>query len=113
MAAPIPLSFRWPAEFVQRIDLARGDRPRSEVVRAAVEAWLAGERPALDAAPVTPTATSAERSVSVDSEAARLARVAARDAAVAEREAARRPAAPARGRHLAACRCAVCRPGAE
>lgn len=36
-----PLSFRWEAEFVARIDRARGLVPRSTFVRAAVEDALA------------------------------------------------------------------------
>jgi hypothetical protein len=40
MALQQPLSFRWPAEFVARIDAARGDVPRSAFVRRAVERVL-------------------------------------------------------------------------
>jgi hypothetical protein len=36
----LPLSFRWPQEFVARIDIARGDIPRSAFVRRAVEGVL-------------------------------------------------------------------------
>jgi hypothetical protein len=35
-----PVSFRWPTELVARIDLARGDVPRSAWVRRAVEQAL-------------------------------------------------------------------------
>lgn len=40
MPLQTPLSFRWPAEFVARIDAARGDVPRSAFVRRAVERVL-------------------------------------------------------------------------
>lgn len=35
-----PLSFRWDAELIKRIDAARGDVPRSMFVRRAVESAL-------------------------------------------------------------------------
>jgi hypothetical protein len=38
-----PLSFRWDEEFVARIDLVRGDVPRSVFVRRAVEVALGSD----------------------------------------------------------------------
>ncbi len=40
----VPVSFRWGEEFVARVDLARGDVPRSLFVRRCVERAL-GDRP--------------------------------------------------------------------
>lgn len=50
---PIPVSFRWPAEFVERIDGRRGKTSRSAFVRAAVEAALSGDARGGAVAPVT------------------------------------------------------------
>jgi hypothetical protein len=38
-----PVSFRWDAHFLARLDAARGGLPRSEYVRRAVEAWMGTE----------------------------------------------------------------------
>jgi hypothetical protein len=50
MPLQAPLSFRWPAEFVARIDAARGDVPRSAFVRRAVERVLPAASPVVERA---------------------------------------------------------------
>lgn len=39
----LPVSFRWDEEFVARIDVARGDVPRSTFVRRAIERQITGQ----------------------------------------------------------------------
>lgn len=37
---PVPLSFRWPGDFIDRIDRARGEVPRSKWIKRVIETEL-------------------------------------------------------------------------
>ena len=49
-----PVSFRWDEAFVQRLDKACGDVPRSRFVRRAIEAAMRSPEPEQRTQPLTP-----------------------------------------------------------